>query len=438
MKLNYSRIFILGLGFLGVSVIWAIYNVFVPVFLDQKFHLAPPTIALFMTFDNLTALLIQPPVGAWSDKLRTPIGRRMPFILVGAPLAAVAFGFLPLAPVLPLFVLCTSTLLVSMAVWRTPVMALVADVTPSPLRSQASGALSFMGGVGAIIAYFGGARLSEINPAFPFWLGSVLVLVAAVLLLLWVKEPKEYETEELKIDEVQPGFLASLRAVFEDPDKSMLFLLLSIFCFMVGYTAIEGFFTLYASHHLGLTAADSSRLLGQLSFIFVVFAVPSGAIGSRFGRRNTIMVGLAMMCALVMAVYAIPVPHLKRVLFELPLLGNISIASILFMLVGIAWALVIIHPLPMLSDMTDDSRLGTYTGLYYLFTSLAAIIGPNLYGLIVEMNGQDYNKVMLFSPLSLGLGLLLLFGVRRGEARASNIQALEVTSCPNGPLEEAL
>ena len=151
-------------------------------------------IGFFMTLDNIAALLIQPPVGAWSDRLRTPIGRRMPFILIGAPVGALAFGLIPLAAVLPLFVACTSTLLLSMAFWRTPVVALMPDITPSPYRSQANGIINFMGGVGAIIATLGGAALYEINPAYPFWMGSVLVIIASLLVFIFIKEPKEFET----------------------------------------------------------------------------------------------------------------------------------------------------------------------------------------------------------------------------------------------------
>ena len=120
MKFNYGKIFLLGFGFFGVSVIWGVYNAFVPIFLANKFHLSPAFIGFFMTLDNIAALFIQPPVGAWSDRLRTPIGRRLPFILIGAPITALAFGFIPLAAVLPLFVACTSTLLLSAALWRTP------------------------------------------------------------------------------------------------------------------------------------------------------------------------------------------------------------------------------------------------------------------------------------------------------------------------------
>src|SRR5512140_457445 len=111
MKFNYGKIFLLGFGFFGVSVVWGVYNAFVRIFLANKFNIAPAMIGFFMTLDNIAALFIQPPVGAWSDRLRTPLGRRMPFILIGAPVGALVFGIIPLAGVLPLFVACTSTLL---------------------------------------------------------------------------------------------------------------------------------------------------------------------------------------------------------------------------------------------------------------------------------------------------------------------------------------
>lgn len=419
MKLNLGKTFLLGFGLLGVSAIWAIYNTFVPVFLAEKFRLEPAFIAFFITLDNTAALLIQPPVGVWSDKLRTPIGRRMPFILFGAPVAAIAFAFLPLVSVLPLFVLCTSTLLVCMALWRTPVMALIADVTPSPLRSQASGIVGFMGGVGGIIAYFGGAALAEKNPAYPFWLGSAMVLIAAFLLFVGVKEPKTYASDEVGISDAQPGFLTSLSALFTDKNKSALFMLLALFFLMVGYTAVEGFFSLYAKYHLGWNASQSSRLLGQLSLVFVIFAIPAGNLGARIGRRVTIMSGLVLMATVIFVIYWLPVPLLKTPLFTLPVLGVVPVVGLLLMSLGIAWALIIIHPLPMLSDMVDSGRIGTYTGLYYLFTSLAAIIGPNLNGWIVQWRGGNYNTVMLFAPVCLAIAWFLMWGVREGEGKKS-------------------
>jgi maltose/moltooligosaccharide transporter len=411
MKFSYGKTFVLGLGFFGVSVIWGVYNAFVPLFLANKFGLAPALIGFFMTLDNFAALLIQPPVGAWSDRLRTRIGRRMPFLLVGAPISAVAFGLIPVAAILPVFVACTSTLLLSMALWRTPVVALMPDITPSKYRSQANGIINFMGGVGAIVSFLGGAALYELNPAFPFWMGSALVIVAGLLVLLFIREPKVYDASE-----AQPGMFASLKEAFRDPDKSVLRLLFAIFFWFLAYTAIEAFFTLYAQKHLGLAEADGARLLGQLSLIFVLFALPSGYIGAKVGRRPTIMTGIALMTLVILAIFFTPVATLTQPVFTLPVLGLVPVIGLLLMVAGAAWALININSLPMVVDSTTLARVGTYTGLYYLFSTMAAIVGPNLNGWMVQLSNLNYNTVMMMAPLFLIVAFILMAGVRRGEA----------------------
>lgn len=412
MKFNYGKIFLLGFGFFGVSVIWGVYNAFVPLFLEKRFGLESTVVGFFMTLDNIAALFIQPPVGAWSDRLRTPIGRRMPFILVGAPIGALMFGLIPLASVLPLFVACTTTLLLSMALWRTPVVALMPDITPSAYRSQANGIINFMGGVGAIIAFLVGGRLYDSNPAFPFWMGSGLVLVAVTLLFIFIKEPKAYEEIEHR-----PALFQSLREVLADEDRSALRLFLAIFFWFTGYNAIEAFFTLYATKHLGLTEGEGAGLLGHLSLFFVLFALVSGFIGARLGRRLTISIGVALLGGLILTIFLLPVSTLTESLARVPLLGTVRVISLFLMGAGVAWALININSLPMVVDMVENARIGTYTGLYYLFSTLAAIAGPNINGWVIYLNNDNYNTVMMVAPVFMGLAFLMMLGVRRGEAQ---------------------
>lgn len=414
MKFNYGKIFLLGFGFFGVSVIWTVYNAFVPLFLANKFTLSPVFIGFFMTLDNIAAIFIQPPVGVWSDRLRTPLGRRIPFILIGAPVGAIAFGIIPLAAVLPLFVACTSTLLLSMAFWRTPVVALMPDITPSQFRSQASGIINLMGGIGTIIASLVGSTLYEINIAFPFWMGSVLVILAALLVFLFIKEPQEYEASEQ-----EPNMFESLRELINSEEKSGLRILLAIFFWFLSYTGIEAFLTLYATKYVNIPEGDAGRLLGHIGLFFVIFALPAGLLGSRIGRRITISIGIVLMALLIFALFILPPDTLAQQVTKLPVLGNIRVVSLFLMPAGIAWALININSLPMVVDMTTASRIGTFTGLYYLFSTLSAIVGPNLNGLLVQLSNNHYNTIMLISPLFLVVALILMLGVRRGEAQVA-------------------
>ncbi len=419
-RLNYGKTFLLGFGFFGVSVIWGVYNAFVPIFLSEKFHLSPIMIGFFMTLDNIAALLIQPPVGAWSDRLRTPLGRRIPFILIGAPITAIAFGFIPVAAILPLFVACTSTLLLSAALWRTPVVALMPDITPSEFRSQANGVINFMGGVGTIVALQTGGMLYKMNPNFPFWLGSGLVILAALIVYLFIEEPKEYEQTER-----QPGMIASLREVFNDKDKSGLRILLAIFFWFLGYSAVETFFTLYAKNHLGLNVGDGATLLSIMPLFFVLFAIPSGLIAGKIGRRTTISIGLITMTLMLILFYVAPAKALLTGITKLPLVGiplteggprMLTLAGVLLLISGVAWACININSLPMIVDLTSAARIGTFTGLYYLFSTFSAIVGPNINGWAIQLTGNNYNIIMLIAPAFMLIAFWLMIGVKRGEA----------------------
>lgn len=420
IRLNYGKTFLLGFGFFGISVIWGVYNAFVPIFLANKFDLPPVLIGFFMTLDNIAALFIQPPVGAWSDRLRTTIGRRIPFIIIGAPITALAFGLIPLAAVLPIFAACTSTMLLSAALWRTPVVALMPDITPSQFRSQANGIINFMGGVGTIVALQAGGMLYKISPNFPFWLGSVLVIMAALIVYFFIKEPKEYEDTEM-----QPGMIASLREVLNDEDQSGLRILSAIFFWFLGFSAVETFFTLYAKNHLGLDPADGAVLLSILPLFFVLFAIPSGFIASRIGRRTTIIIGLVIMAVILFMLYITPASALLTPISPLPLVGipltaggvrMLTVASVLLILGGIGWAFININSLPMIVDLTNAARIGTFTGLYYLFSTFSAIVGPNVNGWAIQLTGNNYNIIMLIAPLFMMIALWLMLGVKRGEA----------------------
>jgi MFS family permease len=346
----------------------------------------------------------------------------MPFILIGAPLAALAFGFIPLASVLPLFLLAATTTFLSMALWRTPAIALMPDITPSRFRSQANGIINLMGGVGSILAFLVGASLYEKNPAFPFWMGSILVIVAGLLVFVLIREPKEFAPSEQ-----EPSMWRSLGEVIKDRDKSALRVMLAIFFWFLGYTAIEALFTLYSINHLGITESNGARLMGSLSVTFVLFAIPAGLIGSRVGRRRTIITGIFLLSLVLLAIFFLPPATLLKPLFNLPLLGIIPaqgassvlvVIGALMMVAGIGWALININSLPMVVDMTDSAHVGTYTGLYYLFSTFSAIAGPLLFGLIVSGTGNNYNSMMIVAPISMVIAIALMWGVKRGEAVA--------------------
>lgn len=422
-KFSYGKTFLLGFGFFGVSVIWAIYNAYVPLMLDGRFGLSAAWIGFFMVLDNIAAVLIQPAVGAWSDRLRTPLGRRLPFILLGAPIGAVAFGFIPAVSTLPLFIMACGILLLSMAFWRTPVVALMPDITPSAYRSQANGIINFMGGLGSVISFSVGSILYHKNPMFAFWLGSGLVIVSSALVLIFVREPKEYTiTAEAGAEDgaAKPSIWDSIKAVFAEKEKSGRNILVAILFWFLSWYAIETFFTLFAVNHLGLEPADAGFQLTYVSLIFLIFAIPSGYLAARVGRRRTIMTGIVVMVFCIFAMYIFPPEVLVGTkLASISAAAGLYPVSFILAVAGFGWSLININSLPMVVDMTDDDHAGTYTGLYYFMSQIAAIIGPVAFGGIVGAFGNNYRLMMLLSPIFLVVAWFFMLNVHRGEVQES-------------------
>jgi MFS-type transporter involved in bile tolerance (Atg22 family) len=139
----------------------------------------------------------------------------------------------------------------------------------------------------------------------------------------------------------------------------------------------------------------------------------------------TISIGLVLMTAVLICLYIFPPAMLLTPVTKLPLVGiplveggprMLTLAGVLLMFAGVAWAFVNINSLPMVVDMTSAARIGTYTGLYYLFSTLSAIVGPNVNGWIIQLTSGNYNNIMLFAPIFMVIALVLMWGVRRGEA----------------------
>ena len=155
VQLNYKRTFFIGLAFLSISAFWQMYDSLVPLILKNTFEIGDTLAGVIMAADNVLALFMLPLFGALSDRVRTPIGKRMPFIIGGTAAAVIAMLLIPIADNLVnlrMFVIVLFLTLVAMSTYRSPAVALMPDVTPKPLRSKANGVINLMGAVGAIIS----------------------------------------------------------------------------------------------------------------------------------------------------------------------------------------------------------------------------------------------------------------------------------------------
>ncbi len=389
--MSWRNTFVLGFGFFGISIIWPLFNSFIPPFLEDL-GLSAAVIGFILTWDNIINMFVQPWVGERSDHTRSRFGRRKPWLMLGAPIAAVFFLIVPF--VRENFVLIALAILgtnIGMALFRSPTIAFLGDLFPSEQRSKANGVINLMGGLGGALALLGGGALYKIGVPLPFIVGSVVLLAAIGIVLLFVREPEQVKTPQ----QTGNGLVANLREVWASSDRSGVLILLAIFCWFVGWNAMEAFFTLYARNILGIQEGTGAQMLTAFAAALILFAIPSGFIATRFGRRRTILVGLAGMLIGLILGFTVRSSGL--------LLGLLAA-------MGAFWALVNINSLPMVYDIGGDKRIGAYTGLYYFASSAAAIAGPILAGGLIDMT--NYAFVWLFSAVFMVLAFVVMLLLR--------------------------
>ena len=396
MKFPYAKTFLLGFGFFGISLIWPIFNNFVPVFLKEEFFLTATVIGFIMTWDNYINMFVQPIVGERSDRTRSRFGRRKPWILIGAPLAAIFFITVPLMKSVPGIMIAILLTNICMALFRSPTVALLGDIFPAKQRSTANGIINLMGGVGAILAFLvGGLLFERFGKVAPFVFGSVVMLIAMVIIFIFLREPPV--PEEIVEQEKTGGFLTHLREVINATDRSGLFILLAILCWFMGYNALETWISSFGKFSLEISEGRMSIFSSLLALTFVVSALPSGLIATRFGRRRVILVGIIGL----------------GVLFLFGLVISSQLMLIVFLvLAGFFWALINVNSLPMVYDIGGNARIGVFTGLYYLASNLAAVIGPQTVGILIDVTTENYRVMFAFSFVFMALAAVCMSRVR--------------------------
>ena len=446
-KLNYRRTMLIGFAFFGILLLWQVYDSWCPTLLTQLFKntfgiedekQVQYLVGVMMAIDNLAALILLPIFGRLSDKTRTPIGKRMPYILVGTAVCAIAFPFIPVfyhynnvGGVISMMLI---TVVFAM-MYRNPAVALMPDVTPKPLRSKANGIINIMGYIGGAFAtvlgiffvlsdYLGTALNKDGTPkahtwAFdniwaleaPFLIGSVLMVVSAVVLFFTVRE-NELEAqmkEEMERGEQEAEVVDRVTedAPISKANRNMLLLILAAeFFWFMADNGIGTFMVNYTVYLLKTSTASAmvNTIVGGVGSV-LGFAL-GGMIASKIGRKWTLFggLGLSLLSYVVWIVLTFTVGAK---------VGKFPIwLYVIWFIKGFGMSLVHVNSFPMVVELCPNSKIGRYTGYYYASSMAAQTITPVALGSLLLIENMTWEYLPVYGAICLLIAGVIFFFVK--------------------------
>ena len=453
MKLNYKRVILVGMAFFLISAFWQAYDAIIPLILTNHFGLPQTASGAVMSIDNILAVFMLPLFGALSDKVHTKMGKRTPFILIGTLVATASFVALTLidnyqlaqvvaagvpaleqgamvdaefaevvrkatveltiANPLPFlgFIATLLVVLVAMATFRSPAVALMPDVTIKPLRSKANAIINLTGTAGGIIVLALGMVFATAKNPYMQYTGYVVAVVSVMLVglivfMLTVKEPKwaaemEQESIRLGLEEAPVEDGAPKRKLAKAELISLLLILASVALWYIGYNSITSKYSVYATNVLNFDF-NLTMIVAQAAAI--VSYIPVGIISSKIGRRKAILGGIVILAAAFLIGHFIEPTAPSWIMFPI------------FSLAGIGWATINVNSFPMVVELARGGDVGKYTGYYYTASMSAQIVAPILSGALYDLIGM--RKVFfLFGCVFVVFSFITMFFVKHGDAK---------------------
>lgn len=437
MKLDVKKTVQMGFAFLSICAFWQMYNALIPLVLTSTFHLNETISGVIMAMDNVLALFLLPMFGAISDKCKSKMGKRKPFILFGTIAAVILMMLLPIVdnsyfanPTIEkeiLFIGILGALLVAMGTYRSPAVALMADCTIKPFRSRANAIINLMGAIGGII-YLGVAAvlypaskikdLEHVNYMLVFAVVAGIMLVSLCIVMITVdevalnKQVENYELlhpEEVFTIEDESGN----EVLPKDVKRSLVFLLISVALWFIAYNGMETWFTTYAVKMWDMALGDASLCLLVATAGAIVFFIPSGIVASKIGRKKTILLGIVILGGSFFAgfIFTLIHPSFSPLLY------------VLFACVGIGWAFINVNSLPMVVEMCKGSDIGKFTGYYYTFSMAAQIVTPIVAGWLLLHVG--YITLFPYATVFAIMAFITMMFVKHGDGNVEAKRGLE-------------
>lgn len=422
MKLNYKRTMYVGLAFMSISAFWQVYDTVIPLILKESFGVRDSYIGIVMAIDNILALVMLPLFGKLSDNTRTKIGKRMPYILGGTLIALLCLAIMPMAVAqnnIILFFVGLGLVLIAMAIYRSPAVALMPTVTPKPMRSQGNAVINLMGAAGGLLMLITMAAFPVTGKTPNYTLVFVVlgcVMALCIVVLFWkIKEnactmDREAVEREYGVSDDDESIVDERGKMPKPVFRSLIFILASVFLWFFGYNAVISAFSRYAQQEL---QGNFAMVLMACTVAAIVAYLPVGFIAARIGRKRTVLIGIVMLGTAFGA----------GMFFH----SVTALLYIFFAFAGFGWAFINVNSYPMVVELSRGSDVGKYTGYYYTVSMTAQIFTPILSNILMEHVG--YRVLFPYATFFVFASFLTMLFVRHGDAKPipkKGLEALDV------------
>ena len=402
----YRTCLVIGLGGLFAGVTGPLLSTFIPPLVRDAVGEHRTAIGAIMAIDNVLLLLLIPLTGPASDRARAQGRGRLPLVLAGLVLSAAGMSLLPFSSAFGLAFLISAIVVLHTGInmQRAPFQALMADLVPSRHRSLATGSITFQMCVGAI-AFLMLGRALGMRPAFLIASGTVLVIAAAFTLVL--REPKmaESQSAEVTFRSLADAVWSAVRGAV--PGMRPIFV--AVLLLQLTFQTFTTWYALHATERFGIRREDVT--IGFIAWAIggVIGALPAGFIGVRVGRRNTILIGYAMMAVCM---------------FALDRVTQMNTAIPLIALASASWALPTVNAYPLFIELVPRHIRGVLAALFLLCIALGGAIGDPLNGRLFDLL-NSYRAMFLLMTCYTALAFVAVLFVPKGVGEADTGEIFE-------------
>lgn len=398
--LNTRAVMLASLPFMGMISFWQVFDGLVPKILTNTFGMDNAMTGAVMAVDNVFGLFLLPLFGILSDRCGSKLGRRTPFILAGSAIAMVSVPLIAVADgmgSLPLLIAAILVTLLAICMYRTMTVAIVADITPRPLRTKADSLEKIVGyaGTGVMLVAIALLVAKEGKPNYLpiFALQAVVIAASALVYARFVREPElvgQMHAKSLEMgikeDEIDVDDSPEAGDKNRITDKSLLvsiaLLLGATFFYYMSYNAMTTNISRYADTFYGL-AGGSYAVINIVTIVGALASyVPVANLSLKIGRKKVALASAAIMVVCPAVLWLVP--------------GFTPAFYAVFLLMGVALGGVDLCVFTMLVENCNSNSVGRYSGYYYTSSMVAQVVTPILSGVVM-----DVAPSMLFGYITL-------------------------------------